>query len=154
VVNKRACWRPLQLAWWYCDHSDWTFLHAYGDKGALEVGWAACGQDHTRYQREARWADHSYLHVGPDRGPLFVHRCRDKFRFGSAGYMTPADVRREPVQPHPPAGGGVLHLARGTGRPPGGGPGDGPTRRPDPSRVPARVPGAGRGVRGNAGPVA
>ncbi|MDB5311113.1 MAG: putative Mannosyltransferase [Gemmataceae bacterium] len=89
VVHKRASWQPLQLAWWYCDHSDWSFLHGYGDKGALEVAWPACGQGYTMYRDQMRWSVHSFLHVGPDGGPLFVHRCADKFRVGpSTGYLT------------------------------------------------------------------
>lgn len=89
VMNKRACWEPLQLAWWLSDHSDWSYMHGYGDKGVLEVAWHWCRAPYTMYQEEVAWSVHSFLHVGPDGKLLLVHRCKDKFRFGSPVYMNP-----------------------------------------------------------------
>jgi hypothetical protein len=89
VVNKRKCWEALNLAWWYNDHSDWSYLHGYGDKHTFEVAWAKCGLDYTRFCEDAVWSVHSFLHVGPDGQLLFVHRCRDKFRIDDAHYLSP-----------------------------------------------------------------
>jgi hypothetical protein len=102
VVNKRRGWRPLQLAWWYCDHSDWSFLHGYGDKGALEVAWVKCETRYTIYSDTARWAADSFHHVGPDGGLLLLHRCRDKFRFGDPTYMTPQPFAANRFHPELP----------------------------------------------------
>jgi hypothetical protein len=88
LVNKRLCWRPLQLAWWYNDHSDWSYAHGYGDKHTFEVAWQRCQVPSVMYTEVADWAVHSFRHVGPDGRPLFVHRCRDKFRFGPAPFVT------------------------------------------------------------------
>jgi hypothetical protein len=88
VVHKRTCWQPLNLAWWYNDHSDWCYLHGYGDKHTFEVAWTRCGFDIHRFSEIPVWSQHSFLHPGPDGGVLFVHRCRDKFRFDPAGYLT------------------------------------------------------------------
>jgi predicted GH43/DUF377 family glycosyl hydrolase/GR25 family glycosyltransferase involved in LPS biosynthesis len=89
VVNKRLCWRPLQLAWWYNDHSDWTYLHGHGDRHTFEVAWARLGAPYRRFNETAVWSRHSYVHPGPDGLPLFIHRCRDKFRFGAGDYLSP-----------------------------------------------------------------
>lgn len=89
LVDKRLCWRPLQLAWWYNDHSDWSYLHGYGDKHTLEVAWARCGAPYTMFRDDAEWSLHSFKHVGPDGRLLFVHRCKDKFRFGAVEFMNP-----------------------------------------------------------------
>lgn len=91
LINKRLCWRPLQLAWWYNDHSDWSYLHGYGDKHTFEVAWAKCGQLYSRFREDVEWSLHSFKHVGPDGELLFVHRCKDKFRFGEPDprYMNP-----------------------------------------------------------------
>jgi hypothetical protein len=89
VVNKRLCWQPLQLAWWYNDHSDWSYLHGYGDKHTFEVAWARCGRRYTRFGEEAAWSVHSFTHVGPEGQWLFIHRCKDKFRFGAPDYLNP-----------------------------------------------------------------
>src|SRR5207302_222194 len=40
VLNKRASWRPLNLAWFYNDHSDYYYRHGCGDKHTFEVAWA------------------------------------------------------------------------------------------------------------------
>jgi hypothetical protein len=89
LLNKRQIWRPLQLAWWYNDHSDWSYLHGYGDKHTLEVAWAKCGTPYAMYQEDVKWAQESFHQVGPEGGLLFIHRCRDKFRFGDPTYMSP-----------------------------------------------------------------
>jgi hypothetical protein len=87
LLNKSRVWRSLQLAWWYNDHSDWSYLHGYGDKHTLEVAWAKCGTPYTMYSGDVKWAAASFHHVGPEGGLLFLHRCRDKFRFGEPTYM-------------------------------------------------------------------
>ena len=89
LIDKRASWRPLQIAWWLNDHSDWSYLHGYGDKHTLEVGWAWCGAPSAMYSEDVAWSVHSFLQAGPDGEVLFVHRCKDKFRFGSPTYMNP-----------------------------------------------------------------
>jgi hypothetical protein len=89
VVDKRRSWRPLALAWWYNDHSDWSYLHGYGDMHTFDVAWARCGAAFRRFTEAADWHVHSFRHVGPDGRLLFVHRCRDKFRCGEQGYLSP-----------------------------------------------------------------
>jgi hypothetical protein len=73
VVNKRQCWRPLQLAWWYNDHSEWSYLHGYGDKHTFEVAWARLGVPYQRFLETAIWLRQAFLHLGPDGRPLFIH---------------------------------------------------------------------------------
>jgi hypothetical protein len=89
VVDKHRSWRPLALAWWYNDHSDWSYLHGYGDMHTFDVAWARCGAAYRRFAEHADWHVHSFRHVGPDGRLLFVHRCRDKFRCGEQGYLSP-----------------------------------------------------------------
>jgi hypothetical protein len=52
LINKRLCWQPLQLAWWYNDHSDWSYLHGFGDKHTFEVAWTKCGRRYTRFRED------------------------------------------------------------------------------------------------------
>ena len=87
VINKRQCWRPVQLAWWYNDHSEWTYLHGYGDKHTFEVAWARLGVRCQRFQEAAIWLRHVFVHLGPGNRALFIHRCRDKFRLAAADYL-------------------------------------------------------------------
>jgi FkbM family methyltransferase len=39
VVNKRLCWEPLNLAFWYNDHSEFFYQHIYGDKETFHLAW-------------------------------------------------------------------------------------------------------------------
>lgn len=112
LVNKRLCWRPLQLAWWYNDHSDWSYLHGYGDKHTFEVAWTRCGRRYTMFREDVEWSVHSFKHVGPDGRLLFVHRCQDKFRFGTPSYMTPQSFAANHFHPELPLETECFHWLR------------------------------------------
>jgi Mannosyltransferase putative len=88
VVHKRLAWQPLNLAWFYNDHSDYYYRYCYGDKHTFEVAWARCGRPFAMWQPHAQWWHVAYVHPGPDGRPLFVHRCADKFRIGRQDYVT------------------------------------------------------------------
>lgn len=88
VLDKRICWRPLNLAWFYNDHSDFYYHYCYGDKHTFEVAWPACGARYSMFASRGVYNDSGYLHPGPDGRIMFVHRCSDKFRLSPAEYVT------------------------------------------------------------------
>jgi hypothetical protein len=88
VLDKRLCWEPLNLAWFYNDNSDYYYRYGHGDKHTFEVAWARCARPFVMWERQANWVDVAYVHPGPDSFPLFVHRCSDKFRFEDHDYAT------------------------------------------------------------------
>ncbi|MBS0262993.1 MAG: hypothetical protein JSS02_13695, partial [Planctomycetes bacterium] len=88
VVDKRICWRPLSLAWFYNRHSRYYYRYCYGDKHTFEVAWARCGTAFCMWQPQAKWVDVAYVHGGPDQEPLFIHRVQDKFRLATHQYTT------------------------------------------------------------------
>jgi hypothetical protein len=88
LLHKRACWRALNLAWFYNDQSDYYYRYCYGDKHTFEVAWTRCGQPYVMWEPVARWQDVAYVHPAPDGATVFVHRCSDKFRFERQQYMT------------------------------------------------------------------
>jgi len=88
VINKKKCWTPLNLTWFYNDHSDYYYRYCYGDKHTFEVAWARCEQPFVMWTPRAVWDKVAYVHAGPDGEPLFVHRCADKFRFEWHDYVT------------------------------------------------------------------
>ena len=92
VLDKRRCWGPLNLAWWYNDHSDWSYRHGYGDKHTFQVAWARYRQAYVMFAERGLWTQVAFVHVGPDGEPLFVHRCRDKFRFAAHAYPSPQNT--------------------------------------------------------------
>jgi hypothetical protein len=91
LVHKGKCWRALNLGWWYASQHAATFRWGYGDKHVcFQVPWAKLGQKYASFAETGPWSVHAFLHPGPDGAPLFVHRCRDKFRFPGAGpWMSP-----------------------------------------------------------------
>jgi SAM-dependent methyltransferase len=89
LVHKGLCWAALRLGWWYAAHSAATFRWGYGDKHAcFEVPWAKLGRRYASFTEQPAWSVHAFLHAGPDGGPLFIHRCRDKFRFADGKWAT------------------------------------------------------------------
>ncbi len=102
VVNKRLCWQPLNLAWFYNDHSDYYYRYGYGDKHTFQVAWARCERSFVMWQPTALWQDVAYVHHGPDRLPLFVHRCADKFRSKSEAFATPQQHAGQAFHPRLP----------------------------------------------------
>lgn len=102
VLHKRQCWRPLHLAWFYNDHSDYYYRYGYGDKHTFEVAWTSCGQSFVMWEPRARWVDVAYVQVGPDHLPLFVHRCADKFCCKPEAFSTPQRHSGQAFHPHLP----------------------------------------------------
>jgi GR25 family glycosyltransferase involved in LPS biosynthesis len=88
VINKRLCWQQLNLAWFYNDHADYYYHFCYGDKHTFEVAWTRCGNPCVLWEPKTIWVNVAYLHHGPEGLPLFVHRCRDKFRLDARPYTT------------------------------------------------------------------
>ena len=102
LVDKRRVWHALQLAWWYNDHSDWSYLHGYGDKNTFEVAWAKCGLSYAMYAEAVDWKSDCFQQLGPEGAVLFLHRCRDKFRFGDPSYMTAQNFASNRFHPELP----------------------------------------------------
>jgi hypothetical protein len=88
VINKRTSWRALNLTWFYNDHSDYYYRYGYGDKHTFEAAWTALDQPFVMFGPVSRIEVAGFVHIGPDREPLFVHRCSDKFRLATQDYIT------------------------------------------------------------------
>jgi hypothetical protein len=44
------------------------------------MAWRATGAPRYVHDGRPHWQQVAFVHVAPDGTPLFVHRCRDKFR--------------------------------------------------------------------------
>jgi hypothetical protein len=80
VVDKRRCWRELQLTLWYNAHADFVYRILWGDKDTFNVAWRRLGRAYALPQPACGWDLHTLLQYGPDGRVLFQHRCGDKFR--------------------------------------------------------------------------
>lgn len=47
VVDKARCWRPLQLAMWMNEHSDFWYSHIWGDKDTFHLAWRKLGAPYS-----------------------------------------------------------------------------------------------------------
>ena len=47
VVNKKTCWKALNLSMWYNEHSDFYYQYILGDKETFHMAWRKLGQRYT-----------------------------------------------------------------------------------------------------------
>ena len=79
VVDKRKCWRALQLCLWYNEHSDFYYTHTLGDKETFHMAFRKLGQEFAMPSRpihaiEGTMCQHDF------RGRrLFQHRNMAKW---------------------------------------------------------------------------
>ncbi len=88
VLHKKRSWRPLNLAWFYNDHSDYYYRHGCGDKHTFEVAWACCRQPFAIWRDQAAWDRFAFVHHGPAGEVVFIHRNCDKWRLAPHAYVT------------------------------------------------------------------
>lgn len=86
LVDKRRCWRQLQLALWYNAHADFVYHILWGDKDTFNVAWRKLKRDYAMPRPTSDWDTHTILQYGPGGEVLFQHRCQDKFRLEPVSY--------------------------------------------------------------------
>lgn len=83
LYNKKIAWKQLNVARWLDDHGDWCYgwghYGDHGDKGPHRIAWAKLEKEYTMYSTNATWKQPAFLQVGPNKKPMFVHRCKSKF---------------------------------------------------------------------------
>ncbi len=104
LVDKGRCWRELNLALHYNAQADYTYRLLWGDKDTFLLAWRRLGRDYAMTWPTSGWDTHTILQHD-DRGePLFLHRCRDKWRLDGAAFASSpqhfAANRYNPRLPH------------------------------------------------------
>ena len=81
VIDKRRCWRPMQLTMHLNEHSDYYYGLFYGDKDTFHVSWRRVGQEYSMIPLPPRvLADHRVLiQFDSAQRALFQHRCNVKW---------------------------------------------------------------------------
>jgi hypothetical protein len=84
VVDKRRCWRALQLAMFYNEHRRLYYRVMLGDKDTFHMAWRRVGQDYAMpMHRPAQDEENGpviYQHDFEGRR-LFQHRNQDKWEY-------------------------------------------------------------------------
>jgi hypothetical protein len=82
LVDKRRCWRALQLTTYLNDYSDFYYEHLYGDKDTFHMAWRMVGQEYTLVPHAMRPLPRTMCQHDLRGRRLFQHRFRAKWRLG------------------------------------------------------------------------
>jgi len=81
IIDKSRHWEPTWLAYWINCYSDYVYKHIYGDKDTFNIAWVKASHETCVPQKTPIFRDGvAYVHRDFEGKPLFIHRCRDKFR--------------------------------------------------------------------------
>ena len=47
LINKKTCWKPLALTFWFNEHSDFFYYHIHGDKDTFHLAWRKLKHPYT-----------------------------------------------------------------------------------------------------------
>ena len=97
VINKRRCWKALQMAMFLNEHSDFFYHLLLGDKDTFHMAWRRLGQDYAmptpRLEQNGFNGPVLYQHDFHGRR-IFQHRNQDKWNYGG-GNLRIADFQHE-----------------------------------------------------------
>ncbi|MDB5389860.1 MAG: hypothetical protein JWM11_5506, partial [Planctomycetaceae bacterium] len=86
MINKRDCWRELNLAWFYNAHPEFTYRALWGDKDTFPIAWKRLGRDYARMWPTANSNPQAVLQFDDAGCVLFQHRATDKFRISGTRF--------------------------------------------------------------------
>ena len=81
LVNKETSWRPLSLALWYNEFSDFFYLHVHGDKDTFRFAWHRLGQKFAMPVSPIHALENTMCQHDFGGRRVFQHRNGDKWNF-------------------------------------------------------------------------
>ena len=79
LINKRICWKALNLCNWYNQHSDFYYKYVYGDKDTFRFAWHRSGQPYLMPSKIMLRLHKTFCQHDLDGNRLFQHRCGAKW---------------------------------------------------------------------------
>ena len=95
VVDKRRCWRALNVAMHLNEYSDWWYRLVHGDKETFHLAWRKIGQDYAMPERGVEPLDATMLQFDFLGERLFQHRNFAKWRLGENRHIVGFRLERE-----------------------------------------------------------
>jgi FkbM family methyltransferase len=92
IVNKARCWEPLQLAFWYNNHSEFFFKYIHGDKETFHLAWRKLGIAYSMIPYPIRPLLGTMCQHNFEGEVLFQHRNMKKWRFFGRNENVPGFV--------------------------------------------------------------
>ena len=79
LLNKERCWRPLNLAMWFNEHSYFFYDHVHGDKDTFRFAWHRLGQSFSMPPFPPEKLDGTMCQHDFHGRRIFQHRNTDKW---------------------------------------------------------------------------
>lgn len=81
LIDKRRCWRPMQLTLHLNEHSDYYYTAFFGDKDTFHLAWRKLEQEYglNPHPPEILGEDMAMIQFDPEGKRLFQHRCNAKW---------------------------------------------------------------------------
>jgi hypothetical protein len=74
VVDKLRCWKPLHLALWYNEQSDFFYQHIHGDKDTFHMAFRRLDKPYAMAQQRVEEFTGQFYHRDPCGNLIFVHQ--------------------------------------------------------------------------------
>ena len=95
VVDKRRCWRALNVAMHLNEYSDWWYRLVHGDKETFHLAWRKIGQDYAMPERGVEPLDATMLQFDFRGERLFQHRNFAKWKLDSNKHIVGFRLEKE-----------------------------------------------------------
>lgn len=97
LIDKRRCWRPLQLTLHLNEHSDYYYTAFFGDKDTFHLAWRKLDQEYGLISHSpAVLGDQlALVQLDPKGQRLFQHRCNAKWTLTEKNLRIPGFLFEE-----------------------------------------------------------
>lgn len=79
VVNKRKCWKALNLTMWFNEHSDFFYQHIHGDKETFHMAWRKLDQPYAMPEKGIHPLSMTMCQHDFEGRRIFQHRNLEKW---------------------------------------------------------------------------
>jgi len=100
VIHKTRCWRPLSLALWMNEHSDFWYRYIYGDKDTFTLSWLKLGVEYATPGQGIEKSGPMNVHYDFSGQRLFQHRNYAKWTIYGENGRVPGFVHEEACLKH------------------------------------------------------
>ncbi len=95
VVDKRRCWRALNVAMHLNEYSDWWYRLVHGDKETFHLAWRKIGQPYAMPSKPVGALDATMLQYDFAGRLLFQHRNFAKWKLGDNRHIVGFRLEKE-----------------------------------------------------------
>jgi hypothetical protein len=97
LIDKRRCWRPLQLTLHLNEHSDYYYTAFFGDKDTFHLAWRKVEQEYSLnpHPPGVLGANTVLVQFDPGGKRLFQHRCNAKWTITERNVRIPGFLYEE-----------------------------------------------------------